>query len=268
MPTFQTNDHKINYELLPRAVPEDTLLIHGNLASNRWWDGTVRELKNRYGAGETAGRLAMAEWLGCGKSSPPISLADLSMESLAKNYVALVRGLGLSDVCIVGHSTGGLIALYAVLEAPELFSKILLLDSVGAQGVRLAPEMLEAFEKMRDDRDFCATVMASTIHNIDTRSEEFRNIVTDTFEHVDQMVWTGIPEVLSKVDIRMRLKSIQSPVLILHGEHDPIIPKDESKALKNFLPNAEYVELKGQGHSCNVENPSQFCELLCDFLYE
>jgi 3-oxoadipate enol-lactonase len=267
MAIFQHEAHKTHYELLINAVPQDTLLIHGNLASNRWWYPSVQELRRLQGAERPTGRLCMAEWLGCGGSSPPRTIDDLQMPALARQYVELVRSLEMENVNVIGHSTGGPIALYAVLQAPQLFNKVILLDGVGPDGVKLAPEMLEAFAQMQRDRDFCSLIMSSTIQGVEATSAEFQAIVSDTFDRVDDKVWKGIPTVLSSLDARADWSRIEQAVLILQGEHDTIVDGEQARALHQVLRHSELRELDGQGHSCNIENPRRFAEIVNDYFY-
>ena len=265
MPVFHFKDKSLNYEVHRGLVPDDTLFIHGNLASNVWWKPTLKELEKRAVGQNYKGLAITCEWLGCGKSSDPKSLKDLEMMSLAQDYLSLLSGMGWSDVNVVGHSTGGVIALCAMSLQPELFKRALLLDPVGAQGIQLAPEMLEAFTKMKVDREYCATIMASTIQGVDVQSDLFQQIVDDAFGVAD-LNWEGIPTALSHLNIIKDIKKLEQPVMIFHGEHDPILPIEDSRDLSRALPSGVFQMLDGQGHSCNLENPSRFATLLLNFL--
>jgi pimeloyl-ACP methyl ester carboxylesterase len=160
-----------------------------------------------------------------------------------------------------------LIALCALLEAPELFDRVVLLDPVGPTGVKFEKPMYDAFTQMSQDREFCATVMNGTIHQNDPTTDLFRRIVDAAFG-IDKSIWHGIPDALRDVDITNQLSRIQHPTLILHGEHDPVLPKEVSAKLATQLPNARYKELLGQGHSTNVENPELFVREVSHFLFD
>lgn len=264
---FLHQDKKLHYDLVAGILPTDTVFLHGNLASNRWWEPTRDLLKAKYHQGEQTGAAAFVEWLGCGQSGAPKSEADLEIKSLAHDVVSLIRGSGLSDVNLVGHSTGGLIALCAALEAPEIFRRIVLLDSVAASGIQFGPEMYEAFTRMSQDRSFCDQIMASTILNCQVNDPYIQNLFSDAFA-VNKMIWHGIPNVLKRTDIRAELKNIRLPVLVLHGEKDTLLPIAGSQELAKLLPHADFEVINAQGHCCNVENPQKFTDLVCDFLFD
>lgn len=265
--TVDPGGFRMNVGILERAVPMDTLFIHGNLASNTWWRPAVDIWEKQPEPG-SQGRLILAEWRGCGESAAPETADELRPERLADDYVALLEILNVDKACLVGHSTGGLIGLCAIGKAPERFARAVLLDPVGATGVKFPKEAYDSFTRMSRDRDYCAAVIGATIHGHDPQRPHplFERIVDDAFG-VAELVWHGIPDGLSNVDITEQLDRIRQPILVLHGEHDWVLPKEDSAALAAKLPNGRFEEIKGQGHSTNVEAPGLFVRLVNDFLF-
>jgi len=264
MPFFERNSIRMHYEIFEGLVERDTISFHGNLASNTWWGPTVEVLSRTKDAGKK-GRLILAEWRGCGKSTGLSEESELNLAEMASDYNGLLRSLGIRGACALGHSTGCLIALHAMRESPELYSRALLLDPVGATGAQFGPEMYAAFTQMSQDRSFCAAVMTGTIHG-PIASSLLEKIVDDAYG-VHPLVWHGVARMLHNVDFRSELPMIKQPVLVLHGEHDVLLPKENSKALAEGLPNGKYEELSGRGHSSNVEDPEMFVGKLKSFFY-
>ena len=253
---------EMNVEVVEGVLSLDTLFIHGNVASNTWWEPTLSELKKRKPEGrKLEGRFIAAEWRGCGRSGPPRAESELSPKVLAQDYLALLDAMGIKKAVAVGHSTGGAIALCAALQDPSRFEKIVLLDSVGATGVQFAPETFEAFTQMSQNREFCAAVMGGTIHGNDPASPLFQRIVDDAFG-IAKLNWHGVPRQLQNFNISKEIGSIRVPVLVLHGELDPVIPVETAKTLAAALPNSRLEIFPNQGHSPNVENPSLFVDYL------
>lgn len=266
---FHNGTRRLHYEVYPGIVDSDVLMIHGNLASNRWWYPTVEVLKSlsSEGAanrGNKTGRVYLLEWVGYGQSSGPKHLDDLAMEKHAADVVAFVKYLKVPKINLVGHSTGGTIAMLSVLNAPELFHKMILLDSVGAKGYEVPPNILDMFTQMSKDKNFCKTVMAATIHGVDPENPYFLELVEDAFR-VDPLVWHGTPQTLSRLNIKEEVKKIKVPTLVLHGDQDVILPLEDSKELARLIPGAQFVELKNHGHSLNVEDPKRFVDLMNNF---
>lgn len=255
---------EMNVEVMPQTMARPTLFIHGNLASNRWWYPSFEIWKSVGRQPPQRANAYLAEWRGCGKSSRAIAESDLDMKQVAAQYVELVSDLGLESVDVVGHSTGGLIALFAMLQEPSMFGRAVLLDPVAPKGFQLNDEMLEAFKAMRQDRRQCEMVMAATIHNVDRTSLLFQGIVDDAFG-VDPNIWTGVPKALQTARAMDQMPKIQNSILVLHGELDPILPKADSVELAEALPNGTFQEVAGHGHSLNVEDAKKFTNLVDTF---
>jgi 3-oxoadipate enol-lactonase len=152
-------------------------------------------------------------------------------------------------------------------KAPELFKRAVLLDPVGAKGVTFDQNMIQAFEQMKTDRNLTAVVMGATIYNNDPMSEFFQKVlVEDAFKSVKN-VGHLVVKALDGLDVTTTLKSVKNPTLVLHGEHDQLLPVDDSRAYTDIMPKAQFREIAGQGHCTNVENPSLFVQNVKDFLF-
>lgn len=262
MPFLKLPQTQIHYEVIPNVLPQDTLFLHGNLASNVWWEPTLDILKRRKG---DEGSAILMEWRGCGATAHPKSMDEFQMETLANDAVSLLDHLQKPQFNVVGHSTGGLIALYALVKRPEKFRRAVLLDPVSAYGVQLSEEILKAFETMASNHELTTKIMADAIRGVDTRSTLFQRIAKSAMS-VSPLIWRGVPQNLTQIHIAPDLKSLEHPILILHGAHDAICPPSGSEQTVQLLRQGTLKMLKDQGHSCNVENPELFTRELVSFL--
>lgn len=265
MAFFESPGLRMHYEIFPGLVAHDTLFFHGNLASNRWWQPSLKIWQARASGKKAAGALIMAEWRGCGQTSAPQHIEELQMTNLADDYLGLINSLNLKKVSVVGHSTGCLIALLAMAKAPHIFDRAVLLDPVNHKGVDFPPEGIEAFKMMSQDPTFCHTVMSGTIKGVDVNDPLFQELADDAF-HVAPLIWSGIPAALRDLDFSEEMKKITHPILILHGVEDPILPIAGSRELVKVLPNARLLEIPAHGHSLNIEDPKAFVGHVTDFL--
>lgn len=256
----------LNYEIVPGVVPEDILLIHGNLASNRWWQPAVEAWRRNARGRALGGSLILAEFRGCGKSPAPRSEAEVDMRVFARDYLALLKDLGRGPVHVVGHSTGGLIATLMMALQPSMIKKAVLLDPVGARGVTFDASMIGAFERMKTDRDLVSVVMNSTIKDNDPSSEFFQKVIVEDAFSAVKTVGHLVLKALDGLDIRQEASEISHPVLVLHGEHDAILPLADARELAEILCNGTFEILAGRGHCANVEDPKTFVERTDRFL--
>ena len=263
MPYFERPGFSFHYEVVEGALPADTVFLHGNLASNLWWE-PAREILRTKGEPHWKGRMVLAEWRGFGGSVNFNGALDLP--TLAEDVNALVRSLELEAPRLVGHSTGGVIALAALASAPSLYERALLLDSVTPEGVPFGPEALAAFAEMGRNRDTCAAILLSTIHG-GNLSEAFRERIVDAAFNAHPAVWQGVPEMLRPPLPRINLEAVRCPVLVAHGEHDNVLTVAGARSLAQALPRGELKVLPGRGHCPNVEDPELFVQLALGFLH-
>jgi pimeloyl-ACP methyl ester carboxylesterase len=261
----------MHYEVLRGMVPCDTLLIHGNVASNLWWQPAIESWNKLKKEQEDPskpwqGLLIMAEWRGCGKSSGPSSQADMDFPVLANDYVELLESLGVQRANVIGHSTGGMIALHAMMQAPERFRRAVLLNPVPARGMSVTPEMQASFFQMSRDREMVKKVLGRAIYQNDFNSRYFETLV-DQACSTHAVVWAHILQKLAGVDVAEKLKNVMHPTLVLHGKEDQILPVEGSEKLAELLPEAMFQLLEHQGHSCNVENPDRFVGIAHHYLF-
>jgi pimeloyl-ACP methyl ester carboxylesterase len=241
------------------------LFLHGNLASHRWWHPALNEMK-KSGA-EGGGSAVVSDWRGCGRNEDWPGDRPFTLEDLAKDKLALLDSLNMKkDVALVGHSLGGLIALQMMILDPSRFSRAVLLDPVGAKGVVFDDSMYEAFRQMAASRDLTRMVILSTVMNGDDLDDEFKELIAADAYKAVRGIGASVLEILKTVDLREGAARVAVPTLILHGEKDRIIPKADSEALSEIMPNSRLEILPANGHCWNVENPKAFAERLHKWL--
>lgn len=71
-------------------------------------------------------RLIIPDLRGRGQSGK--ALEDYSLETQAKDIIALLKHLEIEQVMVCGHSFGGLLGIYIAAHYPEIVSKLAILD--------------------------------------------------------------------------------------------------------------------------------------------
>ena len=67
-------------------------------------------------------------------------------------------------------------------------------------------------------------------------------------------------------DLANRLSTLEVPVLLLFGRHDPQTPLQIAEQLRDLLPDARLVVLENSGHSPFVEEADAFAHAVSEFL--
>lgn len=247
--------NRLYCERYPNLARTDTLFIHGNLASSRWWQPTLEQWRKRP-TGKAS--ILFADWRGCGKNPEWTDGTAFSLTDLAQDYLELLERERITRVNIVGHSLGGLIALQMMILKPQLFNQAFLLDPVGMQGVVFDDSMYEAFRQMAASPSLTRTVVLGTVLNMDRLSKELQDHIAEDAYKAVRGIGTSVLEILKSVDLREKAQHVNVPTLIAHGREDAIIQLKDSEAMADLLPNAQLEVLPQVGHCWNVENPQEF----------
>lgn len=268
MATFSSKGFNISYEHFSGITNNNILFIHGNLASKEWWHPSIEILKSQGLSQNYPGQVLSADWRGYGNSKGLTTKSEINFDTFAGDYIALAENLNLKNIDLVGHSTGGLIAMKMILKKPELFRSCVLLDSVGPKGIQLElplEQVLAHFTQMSINKDYCTQVLAATIQNVDSNSSLFQTFLEKAWQ-CDKIMWTGvIEELCTRTDISSEVSNIKLPVFILHGEKDMVLPLKGAELTHSLLSNSQLKVLPGHGHSYNIEDPQAFVSDLQTF---
>jgi pimeloyl-ACP methyl ester carboxylesterase len=256
----------IHYEILKNVVPKTTLFIHGNLSSNRWWYPMLEQARLSPST-ELNGDIILAEIRGCGKSSDVSEDEEITIPQLADEFLCLVADLELRDYNLMGHSTGGSISLVMLEKSPKLINKAILLNPVGPRGRTFEPPMIKAFQKMKTDADLVAEVMKTTISAPNVDPVFFQKVIVADAVRAAKVMGLKIAQAFARFNVVNGLRQISTPVLVLHGEQDQVLPAAESKQLAALLPAGRYVELAKTGHCPNLQDPLTLWGQVFEFLF-
>ncbi|KAA0081078.1 alpha/beta hydrolase [Mycolicibacterium sp. P9-64] len=159
------------------------------------------------------------------------------MDAYAADLAAVIDGLGLSNVVVVGHSTGGGEALrYAVRHGAGRVRKVVTVGAVPPVMLRsdLNPQgtPLATFDEIRArilaDRSQYWTELASAFYGFNRVGAHVSQGLIDHFWL--QGMRAGLASVydcvaaFSETDFTQDLKDLDVPILIAHGDDDQIVP--------------------------------------------
>ena len=242
----------------------DTIFLHGNLASHRWWHPTVDAW--RAGGSLGSGRLMLVDWRGCGNSPDLDPSEPASIDAFAGDVVDFIQRETIGPVDLVGHSLGGLFAARVASLAPNRVRRMCLLDPVGPRGVTFDDSMYEAFDQMAKDSALTKAIILSTIRNAERLPEAYQSALAHDAQRAVAGAGRAALAILRDVDLSKALKHVQTPTLVLHGREDQVIAPSDGEALARSLPNATFEVIADAGHCWNVEDAPAFTARLRDWL--
>jgi pimeloyl-ACP methyl ester carboxylesterase len=95
--------------------------------------------------------------------------------------------------------------------------------------------------------------------------EKFRDAVRHV-ANMDLTLYLEMLEALEEHSIEDVLPSIDVPTLIIASEKDFFIPLEVSEFMRDNIPGAHYMLVKGGSHYALIENPGLLVETIADFL--
>jgi pimeloyl-ACP methyl ester carboxylesterase len=247
----------------PRQAPP-LVLLHGSGASGAFW-GPV--------AGLLAGRhhVIRVDLPGCGQSPPAPSYA---VPGQAARVAALLDDLGLRQVAVAGHSSGGFVATSLAEQRPDLVGSLTLVSTGPSLGALLpqpalvrallAPPLGPLLWSLRSDAVIRKGIRATTARPVTVPDDvvaDLKNMAYRTFRKIlrDHTAY------VAERSVPARLAGLGRPVLVVFGAADP---RWDPRSAHEYdaVPGARVELLPGVGHIPLVEAPEPTSELMLRFL--
>src|SRR5919107_1751021 len=180
-----------------------------------------------------------------------------TLDDFAADVDAFMDAVGIEEATLVGDSSGGMIAQRVALDYPHRVSRLVL---IGSPTTLLNNEaVMEAGEKMLALEDpispeFIREWVVGMIHY--PLPEEFLAGAISESLKVPARVWRDYYEgVVLTVDDTARLGEIGAPTLILWGEQDALLPREEQERRAAVIPDARLKVYPEIGHFAHWVRP-------------
>lgn len=214
---------------------------------------------------------------GCGRSEHG-DRTLWTMDQWADDVVGVCDVLGIEKPIVFGHSFGGMVAqAYAVRHPGHAASLILAgtgprydleasVEGFRRQGGDAAGEAWRAF--INDPcPDTTATFVEKCRHLYTTSRKMDPNVEGRTITNID-LLFDFFGREFKKFDLVGALGKVTTPVLILGGEEDPVMPPQNQDALEAALTNAPVrrISFPNCGHALAGDAPEALAEALVDWV--
>ena len=189
-------------------------------------------------------------------------MSDCMLESIAEV---------LPESCIVcGWSLGGEMAIELALREPMRVRKLALISTTPCFVKRenwqwgMEASMLQLFAQNLK-RDYATTMKRFLTLQVNGGSDsssilsQLRKSLAERREPDEAALEAGL-QILLTSDLREKLKYIQQPVLLLHGENDVITHPSAAKWMNGQLQESELIIVPHCGHAPFLSHPHQFIE--------
>jgi non-heme chloroperoxidase len=251
---------------------EPVVFSHGwPLNADAWDDQSMFVGSNGY-------RAVAPDRRGHGRSTQTWNGND--MDTYADDLAAVIEGLDLNDITLVGHSTGGgEVTRYVGRHGTDRVKRVLLLGAIPPLMLKTDanPEGTprEAFDEIRagvlGDRSQFYKDLSASFYGANREGSNVSQGVRDQFWRLSMQVGLkgayDCVAAFSETDLTEDLKRMDVPTLIIHGDDDQIVPIDDSaRKAVDLVPDAELKVYPGAPHGISTTHKDQFNADLLEFL--
>lgn len=245
------------------------LLLHGFTGSIGAWQGIPERL------GESFGVVAI-DIIGHGGTSAPGDPERYRIERAVEDLLALLDRLGIERTAVLGYSMGGRVALHLALAAPERVTSLVLESA--APGIA-DPDQRAA--RVESDETLARMIEEHGLEAFIDYWESIplfasqRSLPDEARRRQRALRLSQSPAGLANSlrgmgagamePVSDRLGEYPMPVLYLAGEHDEKY-REIGREMVSGMPDAEYREIPGAGHTIHLEQPEEYVRLVSEYL--
>lgn len=237
---------------------EKVLLLHGWFGDHSAYDPLEPWLETE------AFSFAFMDARGYGLSRT--HAGDYSIAETGGDALALADHLGWERFHVIGHSMGGMAMQWIAAHAPKRVKSGIGLTPVPACGVPLDGDGQALFHGAVTELEKRRQILSFTTGG---RLGAFweRTCARFSWEISEPAAFAGHLAAWTETDFAAAMAGLQTPMLIVVGEHDAAITADAMRStLLSWCPQAELEVMANAGHYPMQETPVRLANLMQAFL--
>jgi len=262
------------------------VLLHGKNFCGATWEASMTKLS------QAGYRVVVPDQIGFCRSSKPRAY-QFSFQQLAINTKALLDSLGIQQATLIGHSTGGMLAIRAALMYPDLVEQLVLVNPIGledwkAKGVP-ALSVDQWYEReLQTSADGIRAYEKSTYYADQWRPdfERWVQMLAGMYRGPgrEAVAWDSarLYDMIFTQPVVYEFDRLTMPTLLLIGDKDntaigkQVAPPDVRAQIGHYpelaklaalrIPKATLVEFPDLGHAPQIQDPDSFHRALLDGL--
>ena len=260
--TIERDGARTVYEVHGEAGAPALLLGHAQILSRAQFAPQVAAFAGRY-------RVVALDFRGHGDS--PVSPAPYSMEALALDAVAVLDAEGIGRAHYLGSSLGGMVGFALALEHRSRLASAAFLATQGALPAASAARLRQTAARLAALGDSMAPAAAGLMARYTTQAwreadpaGHARLVEVAAANPLAGYAHSGAA--IAAMDYDGRLGEIDTPALVVAGEHDAPTPPDRMALYRDGIRGAEMAVIAGAGHFPNWDRAGEFNRVYAGFL--
>lgn len=180
------------------------------------------------------------------------------------DYAEVLKGtideLGIQTPIIIGHSFGGRVAIKYTSLFNEV-KKLVLVDSAGIVHRKPLSYHVKVYTFKFLRRFFSLPLLKKY------KDRVLSKFGSNDYKQADDLMKQVLVRVVNE-DLRNDLPKIKCPTLLVWGTNDYVTPLKDAYIMRELIPDAGVVEIKGGGHFSYLDNLPYFLRVLAVFFNE
>jgi pimeloyl-ACP methyl ester carboxylesterase len=235
----EVNGIKVHYAIYGQGSP--VIFLHGGLANTNYWGNQVPAVAAHH-------TVILMDSRGHGRSTR--DTRPYGYDLMADDVVAFMDYLKIPKADIVGWSDGGILGLDLALRHKDRVGKVFAfaantVPSGVKEGVEKNPTFAAYIERAGHEYE----QLSATPKEYDAFVEQISKM------WADQPNWTDA-----------QLKTIDTPVLVVDGDHDEAIKREHTEYIAAAVPHAGLLILPNVSHFAFLQDPKLFNFAILHFL--
>ncbi|MER5208175.1 alpha/beta hydrolase [Streptomyces sp. NPDC002825] len=188
-------------------------------------------------------------------------------EDFAGDLVAFMDSVGIGRAVLVGGSSGGVYARIVAGRRPDRIAGLVLLGVPATLADKpKAEEFRQAVSELKDPVD--PALAASFVDGLTATpmGRGFLQTMVDETLKAPAHVWRETLRGLLETDLRATLSGILVPTLVVWGDQDPVLTREDQQTILDTIPDARLLVYEGVGHVAYWEDPDRVLRDLTAFL--
>jgi pimeloyl-ACP methyl ester carboxylesterase len=239
----------------------DTTLVflHGWCGSRHWWKSQMDAFSGDY-------RVVAYDQAGHGDSGK--DRKEWTGAALAADVEAVVKGLGLKRVILVGHSMGGPIALGAAKRLPGIVIGVIGVDTLQNADFTPSEEQTKAFMAALEN-DFKGAVEMGLHGMLPEKTDpKVYESIASVAEKQSKTMAIDLMKSFSTVDLKSLLREAKVPVRCINSSGGFMFFNPTEVEINKKYADFNAVLMDNVGHFPMIEKPTPFNEKLRGVLKE
>lgn len=230
--------------------------IAGSFANWEIWSPTFELLSPKW-------RVVGFDHDGVGQTKVPLD--EITHERHVETFFSVLDAQNVERCIVAGDSANAAVAIDAVLQQPERFDGLVIVNGHAWGFDR--PEVRQFIAGLRAQFDATVDFFVELVFP-EPDTEHLKQWLREIITRTGAEAAARIIEANLSVDLRPRLPEIDLPTLIIHGVLDAISASalEDAEALAAIIPKAELMLLDGAGHLPLMSQPDVVAVELDAFL--